>query len=259
MSLFRTPLAVVLALTLASPVLAEEALEKAVVRHRTYTVHGKLEVSLDVGIAFLPELVNHDNFTAGIGYNLSESWALEARAGYAVSGHTTLATHLASDLLARDPYGPNGQVAVANDLSNLWEMKANAVAGVRWAPLYGKLSLFGDTSVRFQAYLWAGAGVAMLHRQSVVYCSDVVDRANGICGDWLTQDRTAFLGSAALGMRFFSGPQGALRLEVRNYLFKDTYLVNIDRTVSEAGGATGQPASGVQNLVLFDLGYSFFL
>jgi outer membrane beta-barrel protein len=259
MSALRLPLAAGVALMCSAPAWGQEALEQAVVRYRLYAVHGRLEASFDMALLLQSRLVDHDNFTASVAYNLAESWALELRAGYAVSQHTGLANHLAADLLARTPNGPNGQVVVVDDLSNLWEMKGNLLGGVRWAPIYGKLSLFADTSLHFQAYLWLGAGGAMLHRQSVVYCQGV--SSLGACDSWLSEDRTALLGSGALGMRFFTGNWGALRLELRNYVFKDSYLVNVDRSVAQAGGTTGQPSSapGWTNLVMLDLGITFFL
>ena len=69
---------------------------------------------------------------------------------------------------------------------------------------------------------------------------------------------TAPVVSGALGIRFFTTQQGSLRFEVRDYAFQDSYLVNIDRTVAEAGGTTGEPArAGITHLVLFDVGYAF--
>ena len=261
MSHARRPLLFCLSLVLSVPALGQEALEPSVVRNRLFTVHNRAELSAEVSSALVPRLVDHYNFTVAAAYNFKESWALELRVGYALSRHSNLAGHLARDLLKRDPGGPDAQVVVVNDLSGLWEMKGNLLGGVRWAPLYGKISLLADTSVHFQAYLWLGGGVGAFHRQSVVYCSQVTSQTDGSCGSWLEQDRTAPMGSAALGMRFFAGHRGAVRLEIRNYLWKDSYLINVDRAVAQSGQATGQPAAspGLTNLVMLDLGFTFFL
>ena len=142
-------------------------------------------------------------------------------------------------------------------LSDDWV--ASALVGVRWAPLYGKISLLAELPVHFQAYLWGGGGVANFNRQSIVYCQGGVNRADGTCGNWLTDAKVSWLASAAFGMRFFTHQGGGIVVEVRDYVFPDSYLINIDRSVAEAGGKTGDPSPnpGLTNLVLVDLGYSF--
>src|ERR1700712_4790550 len=123
----------------ASPAGAQEVLEQVVVKNPLYSVRGKLELSLDAGMTVVNRLTYHYNFNLGVAYNITDRWALEVRGGYALSGHTGLAGQVGGNLLARSPSGPDAEVVTVNDLSNLWEMKANLVAGVRWAPLYGKI------------------------------------------------------------------------------------------------------------------------
>ena len=234
------------------------ALENVVVRNRLHLLQGKFEVSVVAGLSLVNRLTEHYDFNLGVAYNLTEAWALEARGGYALSGQTALARQVGSSLLSRAPSGDAAQAVVVNDLSGLWEMKANGVVGARWAPLYGKISLLAAASVHYQAYVWAGLGGASFHRRSLVYCRAVVDRAAGTCGDWLSADRATVLGSGAFGLRFFTGQHGALTLEMRNYIFGDRFLVKVDRSVSEAGGTTGtlSPRPGLINLVLLNVGYT---
>jgi outer membrane beta-barrel protein len=152
-------------------------------------------------------------------------------------------------------------------------MNLHGVAGVRWAPIYGKLSLVSDIPAHFQAYLWAGGGVASFKRESVIQCSRVVDRAMGVCDDrssledrgtakesfWLKESRVAPVVSAALGFRFFVKDKHGVRLEVRDWVFRDSYRVNLVRDDWEAGRETGEsaPSPGLTHLVQFDLGYTF--
>src|SRR6476661_1064833 len=79
-----------------------------------------------------------------------------------------------------------------------------------------------------------------------------------------TESKAGPLGSAAVGLRFFTHQKGGITLEVRNYLYPDSYLVNIDRTKAEASGdpnnaVTGDPAQspGLTALWMFDIGYTY--
>jgi outer membrane beta-barrel protein len=240
----------------ASQASAEELLERAVVRNRLYQVAGRFEISPAVGFSLADRLTNHINFTVGFGYHFSDSWSLELQAGYALSAHTGLADQVAHNFLQKT-------ILLVDDLSSLWEMKGNAIIGVRWAPIYGKISLLAELPVHFQTYVWAGGGVGSFHRQSVVYCQQQPTGMSGDlqCGSWLTDNKVQPLASAAIGFRFFTGQRGALTLEVRDYLFPDSYLTGIETAVAESGGQTGVPAQspGLINLVVFNLGYTFFL
>jgi outer membrane beta-barrel protein len=235
---------------------AEDVVEKVAVRNRLYSVEGKWELSPFVGLMVQTNLTDHYNFGVAGAYNVSDTLAFEARLGYALSRHTGLANQVASQLLTRNP---GSELREVDDFANLWEMNANALAGVRWQPIYGKISLMAELPVHFQGYLWLGGGAGMFHRESIVYCQKLASRAEGTCSNWLEEDKISWLGSAALGMRFFTHQQGALKLELRNYLFPDSYRVKIDRTQAEQGKTTGTLTSvGVTPLWMFDLGYTFF-
>jgi outer membrane beta-barrel protein len=235
----------------------QELIERVVVRNRLYNPQGRFEASLSVGLTFVTRLTDHYNFNLGLAYNFSDLLGAELRGGYALSRHTSLARQISEHLLQRNPAS---DVIVTDDLSNLWEMKANAVLGARWSPLYGKISLLAEVPVHFQTYLWAGLGYGTFHRESVVVCFKLESRADGICGDWLTEDKNAVMGSAAIGFRFFTHNHGAIKAEVRNWMFPDSFRVEVNRRDAEAGIRTvGTPSSnpGPTNLVLFDLGYSY--
>ena len=120
--------------------LAEELLERVVVRNRLYRVAGRFEISPTIGFSLVDRLTSHINLTLGLGYHFSDSWALELRAGYAFSGHTSLADQVAADFLQKN-------IQLVDDLSSLWEMKGSAVLGVRWSPIYGKISLLAEVPV----------------------------------------------------------------------------------------------------------------
>lgn len=233
----------------------QDLIERVVVRNRLYNVAGRIEVGPSVGLTLMTRLTDHYNFNLGAAYNLSETLAFELRGGWAYSRQTGLARQIGEEVLDRDPAVQSS----VSDLSGLWEMKANGLAGVRWAPLYGKISLLAELPVHFQAYLWAGGGAGMFERESVVYCQAGANQTERTCDQWRQADKIAWIGSGALGFRFFTHQGGGLRLEVRNYLFPDSYLVNINRAEAQQGRETGEeaPNPGLTNLVLFDIGYTF--
>lgn len=235
----------------------EDVLEKVVVRNRLFKVAGRLEASANFGLMPVTWLTEHYNLNAGVGFNLMDSLAVEARGGYAFTRHTGTAQRIAGMFLSRDP--SQGAQQTVDDFSNLWEMNGNLVLGLRWQPIYGKLSLLAERPVHFQAYVWAGGGVGSFKRESIVYCMSV-DRTVAVnCNDWLTESRVAGMGSGAIGMRFFANQSGALTLEVRDYVYPDRYRLGIDRLAAEAGDrSSGRDGSrGFANLVLIDLGYTY--
>jgi outer membrane beta-barrel protein len=245
----------------------EQVLDPAAVRHRLFSPEKHLEASVTVGLPAREYLTAHYNLNVGVAYNLFNTFGVEARAGYALSRHTGLARSISESFLARE------DKKITDELEDMWEMGAHGVVGARWAPIYGKLSLLADETAHFQAYLWAGGGLASLRRQSVIQCTQVVNRELGICDNrtdlndrstatesfWRTETRMAPVASGAVGFRFFVSSGHALRFELRDWVFADQYRVNVSRELWEAGQESGEPARnpGLTHLVQFDIGYSF--
>jgi outer membrane beta-barrel protein len=93
-----------------------------------------------------------------------------------------------------------------------------------WSPIYGKLSLFAEGVFHFDTYISAGAGV--------------VGPSDG---------SPALAGTVAVGEHFFFNEWMALRLELRDQIFKLARLT-----------AAGTDAN-LQNLLSVSLGVSFFV
>jgi outer membrane beta-barrel protein len=256
-----------LVLTALSASAQQQVLDPAAVRHRLHSPAEHLELSLLVGLPAREYLTAHYNLNAAIAYNFLESFALEARAGYALSRQTGLARSISESFLARE------DKQITDELADMWQLGAHGVVGARWAPIYGKLSLLADATAHFQAYLWAGGGLASLRRQSIIQCEQVINREQGVCDNrtdvadrstatesyWRVETRAAPVVSGAVGLRFFLSDRHALRLELRDWIFMDRYRVNLVREDWEAGRESGEPANnpGLTHLVQFDLGYTF--
>jgi outer membrane beta-barrel protein len=230
--------------------------ERAAVRNRLYSMAGKLEVSANAGLTPVEYLTDHKSLALGVAYNLSEQLALELDAGYAISSHTSVAKAAGAQIAATDPAkGPSS----SDDFSDLWQMTWNAELTLRWAPIYGKISLAAELPVHFQAYVLAGGGVARVVKDSLVYCIGTpASRQAATCDSGAAGQGpnalTPLHESAAKpvvalggGLRFFVNRWEGLRLEVRDLAFPDSYRVGIDRAAAEGDQAAlgaGAPSQG---------------
>src|SRR4051812_35639214 len=235
----KTKALLVLLLT-AAPMTASAAddtalVERQVVRNRLFTTSGRFELGVNLGFSLLARLTDHYLFDATIAYNIGETFAIELLAGYAYSQHTSLADDVASKFAMNN-------AKTADDLSDLWEMTANAMIGVRWQPIYGKIGIFSEYPLHFQFYVSVGAGGALLKRTSVVICNH---KTGTMCDDYFSESRGSFVGTAAGGFRFFVPVVGfhhSIRLEVRDFLYPDQYYTQVDRAAALAnpmGDPTG--------------------
>ncbi len=229
-----------------------ELVEKVAVRNRLFNVEKRWEVGGNVGFTLLPKLTDHYNLNVSVGYNVAEWLGLELRAGYAISRQTSLADQVKQAFLTQM------NLPRINDFSDLWQMTANVVAGIRFQPIYGKMNLLAELPVHFQLYFWAGGGAGLFNRESLLIC---LQRSGSACGQYFTETKVSPIVSLALGFRFFIVEKHAVRLEARTWSFLDSYFVNVDRAnVSAANPTAGGMASrdaGITTISQIDLGYSF--
>ncbi len=225
----------------------QELVEKVAVRNRLFSVQGKWELGGNVGFSLLSRLTDHYNFNVSVAYNPKDWLGLEVRGGYALSRHTSLADQIQTDFFA------NNTSTKAADAADLWQLTAHGVFGIRFQPIYGKINLMSELPIHFQFYVWAGGGVAALKRQSMVLCATRVSARE--CGEFLTENKVSPLVSIALGFRFFVIQGHSVKVEVRDWSYLDSFLVNIDKATGQGG--TPSPNAGITNLVQFDLGYAF--
>ncbi len=229
-----------------------ELVEKVAVRNRLFNVEKRWEVGGNVGFTLLPRLTDHYNLNVSVGYNVAEWLGLELRAGYAISRQTSLADQVKQAFLTQ-----MNQPRI-NDFSDLWQMTANGVVGIRFQPIYGKMNLLAELPVHFQLYFWAGGGAGLFNRESLLIC---LQRSGSACGQYFTETKVSPLVSLALGFRFFIVEKHAVRLEARTWSFLESYVVDVDRAkVSAATPPAGGMASrdaGITTISQIDLGYSF--
>lgn len=250
----------------AAPALAAEP-ERVVVTHRLFETNGRFELALLGGASMNNKLTEHYSGWLQGAWNTSDNWAIELSAVGTYARLNGVAQQ-ARDAVFQEPVLIGGATtkvdARADDFADLWEVRWGALAGVRWNPVYGKVSLASELQVHFNFFLVAGAGALGLHKDSVAFCAngpgpstDTNRRPiDATCSQYLTQDTVKGGASIGAGLRLWIDKKWSLRAEVRDLAFLDSYFVNIDRAQAEQGvdpSTAAQPASspGVSNVVEF--------
>lgn len=137
--------------------------------------------ALDLNDPFFQHLI----VGAALGFHVADSLSLEARGGVVIASLKQSAIRFVrteTDSLLKNPP----------------EFKYNADLDLVWAPVYGKLSLFGEGILHFDTYINAGPG---------------------IFGTDAGVNPAANFG---IGQRYFITDWLVARLELRDYIFLDT-------------------------------------
>lgn len=236
--------------------------EKVAVKNRLFTTGKRFELGINFGFALISQLTEHYTANLDLSFNLVDTFAIELLAGGSYSRHTSLARDVRDQFAGRMV---NATTKV-DDLSNLWQMVGNAVLGLRWQPLYGKIGgalqdvLLGNP-IHFQFYIALGGGAGYFVRESIVICNH---KSGTTCDDYFDESKVGVLFTGAAGMRFFLptvGNHHSLRLEVRDWIYLDSFYTGVGAQAAlnpnnPTGGGTLQQA-GVTNLWQVMVGYSY--
>lgn len=176
------------------------------VQRKVFMKKGRVEIfpqfSLDLNDPFYQHLI----VGGSVAYHLADSFAIEARGGYAFASIKQGALRFVrqeTDSLIKNPP----------------EFKYHADLDLLWAPIYGKISLFGDSILHFDTYVTAGPG---------------------IFGTDAGLNPAANIG---IGQRYFITEWLTARFELRDYMFLDSRNTSSD----------------LQNLLVFGFSVSGFL
>lgn len=257
--------------------------DSTVVKNRLYAASGRLEL----GVNYEFGLANTETATQGpvldIGYHVSEAWAIDLLLGYMFGGPTDLAGQAqcpgspnASGGNAQCPNTPSAKSVFSNvattttatglsDAPNLWTLNGlTAQVGVRWEPLYGKLSLLTALPVHFKWYLGLDGGIAQFSRDSLGFCTSYNTTTNDCNknsdGSYMTLQERKFswLASASTGLRFIFLRNAALTAGLREYVWGDSYRVHFTAAdFSPSPKASIATQSGITPSLFADLGLSW--
>lgn len=267
----RTTLAILglLAVLVEGTAWAEETelVERAAVRHRLFEVKSRWELGVHAGLPLVTLLTDTYNFNLSAAYNPWEWLGVEVRGGYALSFNNTVARDVAVRVYEQTS-------ALIDELPGTWRMEANGLVGVRFQPIYGKLSLLSELPVHFQLYLSVGGGGASLVRRSPMLCLHPKTSAAdpGRCvtvesgsarvqwASFLGERRVAPVLSLAVGARLFLAQHHALSVEARSWSYADSYYLDVVREAVSPSSPTsgGRLASdpGFIHLGQLEIGYT---
>ena len=252
-SFFRPDLLAALALLSAAalPARAEDVIygpdgAPTVVQRKLYSMSRKWEVGLAGSIAMNTALVDQYGGLVTVAYHPNEWFDLGADLLGQATALSTLAQNVRLDLRARS------KTPLKDEFANDNQVKFAGLLTARLAPIYGKFNLASEAAVHFQAFVLAGAGMGMVHRESVNLCAD---NGTGVCpdGHFQQSDATKLLGQIGGGFRFYFGQHLSLRAEVRGLLFPSEYKEGNDLTVASSGTSKSYLAA----IVNFDAGFSY--
>ncbi len=287
--------------SLSRPALAAEA-EATVVKNRIYADDGRFDLQLNYSFGVANTMTATQGIVLTAAYHLTEAFAIEVLAGYFFGGATDLAGQTQCpgapssggsancvDATGK-PFVVNGQAVgpsifsgatgkTFSDVPNLWTLNGlNLQAGLRWEPVYGKLSLLTAFPVHFKWFLALDGGVAQFSRNSLNFCTNYNAALNGMTGDCainetgnqvynpqtgsgsstystLQESQWSWVASAATGFRFVFLRQGTINLGLREYVWGDSYRVNFTASqFSKTPASSIQTSGGLTASLFADLG-----
>jgi outer membrane beta-barrel protein len=232
-----------------------------VVQRKLYTMTGRWEVSALFDVALNTALVNQLGGVLAVSYHPNEWLDFGAEGLFNYTALSNLAVNVRNDL--RSPTAsPNHCTATPyfnckDEFANDNQLRAGGFGVVRLAPIYGKFNLASELSVHFQAFALAGAGIAVVHRESLNLCADQDVTGPGplACpsGKFQQNDATKPAAEVGGGFRFYFGQRWSLTTEVRGYFFSSSYKEANDLSFP----SSGNPRSYLAGIVTFDAGLSF--
>jgi outer membrane beta-barrel protein len=263
-----------LGLFLSSSALAAEP-EAVVVRNRLYSDSGRFELQLNYSFGVANTLTATQGPVLDLAYHFHEAWAIDLLVGYMFGGPTDLLGQ------AQCPGAGSGTPCTAsvftgasasqppteklNDFPNLWTLNGlDAQIGVRWEPVYGKLSLFTAVPVHFKWYLGIDGGAAQFSRDSFDFCTTALTQVGEDCPktngtyNTLQETRWSWVGSAATGLRLIFAHQASINLGLREYVWGDSYRSGFTvLQFSPNPSSSINTKSGITPSLFADLGLSW--
>jgi outer membrane beta-barrel protein len=194
-----------------------------VVPHRYFLKTGRLEVAPSAGININDNLISDFSFGGEANYFLSEAFAVGLLFQYFPTPGG--ATDLETDIRRRYHKFPTHN-----------EYVFAGMAGVSYAPIYGKFTLFGGRLVHWDAYVGAGGGLVQ---------TKTVPRDGSL--EPLTNNNPA--GNVSFGGRFFLSRWLSALFNIRDYVFVDKF---------EKEGANRPTESRFVNNVMLSLGAAVY-
>jgi outer membrane beta-barrel protein len=184
------------------------------VQNRFFLKEDRFEIAPVLG--YVPNNPMVRRYTGGIlgAYHFSETFAAEGAFIYAPDLNTGDLKGLVNTLvlIAQDGSGTGSSFQQPID-----KLALGATFAARWAPLYGKINLIGETVLNFDFYGVAGIGLLTINKYYARYDASLEE---GIRLDTFESKSTVPL-NLGLGFNFFVNQSIAIKLDARSYLYID--------------------------------------
>ncbi len=208
-------LAAALALAAAAPARASEAdvFENKMepVSGQLYGKAGRFEITPSFNVSLLDPFYTKYFGGLKLGYHFSEAWG----AGLTFAAGTTSTTGSTTLCLQNQGCGPATPQQLYQVPGKIQMMVGGEAA---WSPIYGKLNLIAEQVAHFDIALLAG--VDWIRYQEAI-------SGTAVLGGGTPAETSGVGGHLGLGVRIFLSRVLALRLEVKDYLYR-AQIGNLD-------------------------------
>lgn len=191
------------------------------VENRYFLKDDRFEVA--PGFGYVPNNPMARRYTGQItlGYHFAETISAQAQIGFSPDLGENDLKGLVDVLLQRAHDASTSNSAQFQQPLDKVVLGANF--GAAWAPLYGKINLFGETVLNFDFYGFAGVGMVSKQNYNAVYDEGVditVPGANVVKLDQLGNE--VKVGPAiGVGQNYFINQTIALKLDIRSSMYVD--------------------------------------
>jgi outer membrane beta-barrel protein len=191
-----------------------------------FLMKGRFELSPSLGISFRDAFFSKYIPGASLTYHFNDDWAISARAGYGidvVSGAAQICTPTGG---CRPPTWEELTLANGTPSNKAYGLiTLLSTLDLQWSPLYGKLSLSAEKFLYFNMYAIAGGGILSYGPNA----------------------QMAPCGNLGVGFRFFVNRFLTLRLEMRDTIYVETGLYQINNS-----------NDSLRNQLMGEVGFSIF-
>jgi outer membrane beta-barrel protein len=222
------------------------------VAYRRYALDGKNDFGVFGSFSMKNKLTEHVGAAVSFDKQFSEYLSLDVFVGGGYGGLTNLALNVRDKWRATSNPG--------TDLADAGALLATGQLGLRFTPIYGKMSLSSELSVHFNAYFVGGVGGALIQYNSVLTCAVNIPSSSTKCpGDNFrkeTSPNVAF--NVGGGFRFWITDHWSARVEVRDVIFPDRFY---EKVVFKTPVGSGQLSAnaGISQVPLVLVGVGFIL
>jgi len=219
---------------------------KRAVENRFFLKQNRFELSPQVG--YVPNNPFARRYLGGVtlGFHTSEVLSFQAQVMYSPDLGLNDVKGL-TDVLLQRAYQAN----TTSFQQPLDKAALTGAFGVAWAPLYGKISLIGETVLNFDFYMFGGAGIVSKKNFVATYAPDITTgRPVTLTTDPAAASEVKFAPFVGVGQNYFVNRLMAIKLDVRAAFYVD------NQPVYDASNP--QPGQRLYNNVIATGGLSFF-